>query len=149
MSLSKMKVKKKEYFKISENAEKMGMDLMRLEQRYEQGKTSLKEIERNSKNFAHMKMNVEVVREQYKSAVVGEPVIQGSPQPRVPKAFERLFATDQQDFRAGESPSGDYFVHNRRLHRGEVACLPTAAKGPLQGALLPRVPHQKPASAIK
>lgn len=70
-SLAKMKAKKKEYFKVSQSAEKMGLELMHLEKRYEQGKASLREIERNSKSFAQVKMNVEVVREQYKAAVVG------------------------------------------------------------------------------
>ena len=78
--MSKMKIKKKEYFKASENAEKMGLDLMKLEKRYEQGKTSLKEIERNSRSFAQVKMNVELVREQYKASVVNPFITSGSSQ---------------------------------------------------------------------
>lgn len=65
-----MNIKKKEYYQLSSDAEKMGKNLMNLEKKYEQGKTSLKVIEKDSKNFASIKMSVEVVREQYKTAVV-------------------------------------------------------------------------------
>lgn len=65
-----MNIKKKEYYQLSEEAENMGKNLMSLEKKYEQGKTSLKEIEKDSKSFADMKMSIEVVREQYKTAVV-------------------------------------------------------------------------------
>jgi phage shock protein A len=65
-----MNIKKKHYYKLSENAEKMGGQLMNLEKKYEKGKTTLKEIEKNSKSFAELKMSVELVREQYKTSVV-------------------------------------------------------------------------------
>ena len=65
-----MNIKKKHYYKLSEDAEKMGIVLMNLEKKYEDGKTTLKEIERSSKNFAELKMSVELVREQYKTSVV-------------------------------------------------------------------------------
>jgi hypothetical protein len=65
-----MNIKKKHYYKLSEDAEKMGVTLMNLEKKYEKGKTSLKEIQKNSNNFAELKMSVELVREQYKTSVV-------------------------------------------------------------------------------
>jgi hypothetical protein len=66
-----MNIKKKEYYNLSEKAESMGKSLMNLEKKYESGKTTLKEIERNSRSFAELKMSIELSREQYKAAVVG------------------------------------------------------------------------------
>lgn len=65
-----MNIKKKEYYNQSERAEVMGKSLAGLEKKYEAGKTSLKEIQKNSRMFAELKMSIELSREQYKTAVV-------------------------------------------------------------------------------
>ena len=65
-----MEESKQNYFIMSENTERMGSNLELLEKRYEKGQANLKELQRDSKNFADLKIETELAREHYRTAVV-------------------------------------------------------------------------------